>query len=286
MGHVVGFHDEVDALEKLKQEISHEEALLNMAPRSDFRDFHKEVRFFEPYFEMWTRIDDIMTKKSTWASSKLSDIDADEVTQLHKDSIRSLQKLQKDLGSAGGVTKILRSLQGEIQELDGWRPTVDALCNRALQPRHWSKIKEVSGMSAEEVNFETASLWDVLALKVSDVLPKLAEISENAKKESRLEEMLKSMKREWDDMRFEITEFRDTQIPILSGNRVEEMQTKLDEDVLVSQTIKNSPAVLPLLEEARSWERTMLFTQETLEIWLRVQTSYLYLWPIFNSVGI
>ena len=235
---------------------------------------------------MWTRIDDMMTKKNTWASSKLSEIDADEVSQTHKESIRSLQKLQKDFGSAPGVTNILRSLQREIQELDAWRPTVDALCNRALQPRHWSKIKEVSGMSAEEVNFETATLWQVLDLKVSDVLPKLAEISENAKKESRLEEMLRSMKREWEDMRFEITEFRETQIPILSGNKVEEMQTKLDEDVLVSQTIKNSPAVLPLLEEARAWEKTMTTTQETIEIWLRVQTSYLYLWPIFNSVGI
>ena len=66
------------------------------------------------------------------------------------------------------------------------------------------------------------------------VLPKLAEISENAKKESRLEEMLKSMKKEWESMHFEITTFRDTHIPILSGNKVEEMQTKLDEDVLIS----------------------------------------------------
>ena len=91
------------------------------------------------------------------------------------------------------------------------------------------------------------------------------------------------MKREWENMFFEITYFRDTQIPILSGNKIEEMQTKLDEDVLVSQTIKNSPAVLPLLEQARQWERTMIFTQETIEIWLKVQTNYLYLWPIFNS---
>ena len=55
------------------------------------------------------------------------------------------------------------------------------------------------------------------------VLPKLAEISENAKKESRLEDMLKSMKHEWENMFFEITTFRDTKIPILSGNKVEEM---------------------------------------------------------------
>ena len=30
----------------------------------------------------------------------------------------------------------------------------------------------------------------------------------------------------------------------------------------------------------------MNFTQETIEIWLHVQSSYLYLYPIFNSAGI
>ena len=122
------------------------------------------------------------------------------------------------------------------------------------------------------MNFETATLHHVLELKLheGEVLAKVGEISENAKKESRLEVMLKSMKNEWLTMRFEITTFRDTGIPILSGSKVEEMQTKLDEDVLVSQTIKNSPAVLPLLEEARNWERTMMFTQDIIEIWLRV----------------
>jgi len=68
------------------------------------------------------------------------------------------------------------------------------------------------------------------------------------------------MKREWETISLEITTFRDTGIPILAGAKIEEVQQKLDEDVLISQTIKNSPAVLPLLEEARQWERTMMFT--------------------------
>lgn len=131
-----------------------------------------------------------------------------------------------------------------------------------------------------------ADLDAVIEFNVSEVLPQLAEISENAKKESRLEDMLRSMKKEWESITFEITNFKDNNIPILVGTKIEEMQTKLDEDVLISQSIKNSPAVLPLLEEARQWERTMMFTQEIIDIWLRVQTSYLYLHPIFNSVGI
>ena len=32
----------------------------------------------------------MMTKKNTWAASKLSEIDADEVAQIIKESIRSL----------------------------------------------------------------------------------------------------------------------------------------------------------------------------------------------------
>ena len=101
----------------------------------------------------------MMTKKENWSKQKLSEIDADEVSQTIKESIRSLQKLQKDFGSSPSVQNILKALNSKIRELESWRPTVEALCNRALQPRHWSKIKEVSGMSAEDVNFETATLW-------------------------------------------------------------------------------------------------------------------------------
>lgn len=53
------------------------------------------------------------------------------------------------------------------------------------------------GAGGGDEMFETATLSSVLTDAFKDVLPKLAEISENAKKESRLEEMLKSMKREW-----------------------------------------------------------------------------------------
>lgn len=132
-------------------------------------------------------------------------------------------------------------------------------------------------MGSEDVNFKTATLWQVLELKVDDILPKIAEISDNAKKESRLEEMLKSMRKDWESMHFEFKTFRDTNIPILAGQHIEEMQQKLDEDALISQTIKNSPNVLPLIDEARAWDRTMKFMQETIDVWLRVQSNYLYL---------
>lgn len=46
--------------------------------------------------------------------------------------------------------------------------------------------------------------------------------------------MLRSMKKEWEGIHFEITNYKDCNVPILVGNTIEEMQTKLDEDVLIS----------------------------------------------------
>lgn len=50
--------------------------------------------------------------------------------------------------------------------------------------------------------------------------------------------------------------------------------------------IKNNPEVEPIILEASEWEHTMLYIQDILEIWLRVQTNYLFLVPIFNAGGI
>ena len=69
----------------------------------------------------------------------------------------------------------------------------------------------------------------------------------------------------------------------MQGSRVEEMQILLDEHVLISQTIVSNPDVTPILERASTWAQCMNFTQEILDLFINVQTSFLYLYPIFNS---
>jgi dynein heavy chain len=39
-------------------------------------------------------------------------------------------------------------------------------------------------------------------------------------------------------------------------------------------------------ERAVSWERLMVFLQEVIEVWIKVQANYLYLEPIFHSEDI
>jgi dynein heavy chain len=96
--------------------------------------------------------------------------------------------------------------------------------------------------------------------------------------------MLVSMEAEWQTQLFDVIAFRESGIPILGGQRVEEMQMLLDEHVLVSATIVNNPDVAPIIADATRWSETMNFTRDILELFISVQTSYLYLWPIFNTI--
>ena len=76
-------------MEQHKQEIMTEETLL-FGNKTDFHALLNVQRFFDPYYELWTRINDMMTKKNTWLRSRLHEIDSDEVNNMIKDSLRSV----------------------------------------------------------------------------------------------------------------------------------------------------------------------------------------------------
>jgi dynein heavy chain len=120
-------------------------------------------------------------------------------------------------------------------------------------------------------------------LQLHRYIDELTEISERAKREARLEQMLAKMELDWASQFLELTTLRDTAIPILLGPNVEAMQQRLDEHCLLAQTVRSSPDVGPLQERAEVWARTLTRVQEVLEVWLRVQANFLYLEPVLRA---
>ena len=129
-----------------------------------------------------------------------------------KQSIKGLTKLQKHLKDNQLAQKVIHSLSSEISDLNEWLPTIEVLCNPCLKTRHWVEIQTIAKAN---FNYKEISLNEVKYFNIKEYLEQLAEISEKAKKENRLEKMLDKMDVEWRDLRFELTNFRDTGIPIL-----------------------------------------------------------------------
>lgn len=74
---------------------------------------------------------------------------------------------------------------------------------------------------------------------------------------------------------------RDSDAFILAG--LDDVQSLLDDHILKSQSMRGSPFIVALGKRATDWEEKLINMQDIMDIWMKVQSTWMYLEPIFNS---
>lgn len=78
--------------------------------------------------------------------------------------------------------------------------------------------------------------------------------------------------------------YRDSDAFILAS--LEDIQSILDDHILKSQSMRGSPFIAALGQRATDWEEKLINMQDILDIWVKVQSAWMYLEPIFMSEDI
>ncbi|CAH8492971.1 unnamed protein product, partial [Dicrocoelium dendriticum] len=275
------FAVELEALTTESEQINKEEGLVQWEI-TQFPQLVELRRQMEPFDKLWRTALEFDTCNKNWLQAPYHTINPYEVEQQVSDMYKTMHKLTKTLAELPGPAKVAQKMKTKLLKFQQFLPVIHVVCNPGIQSRHWDQMSDIVGFDIKPQ--PDTQLINFLEYGLKSHLDQLEEVGAAAAKEHQLETTMAKMKDEWRLMRFELLPYRDTGISILSA--IDDIQVLLDDHIIKAQTMRSSPYIKPFEKEMVAWESKLVSMTDILDVWLKVQATWLYLEPIFSSEDI
>ena len=237
----------------------------------------------EPHANLWRIAAAFSRAHPTWMEGPVVEISTEQVEQDVDEWRRQLYKVSKLLVGHEGPLGVISQVRAKLDDFKEHLPLLAAVLNPGLRERHWRHLDETLGKSVKPQPGVT-TLAMLLEEGVDKDLAALQEVSEMASKEHSLEKTLDKMLAEWRPVVFDTAEYRDTGTHILRA--LDEIQSLFDDHIVKTQAMRGSPFIRPFEARVHAWEAKLIGMQEVIDEWLKCQSVWLYLEPIFSSEDI
>ncbi|XP_014249835.1 dynein heavy chain 12, axonemal-like isoform X2 [Cimex lectularius] len=166
-----------------------------------------------------------------------------------------------------------------IKEMKHHLTLIGIMCNPCLGEMHWQEMSNITGF--DMMPHAGTCLQNFIDYNLEGQLNLFEIISVGAVREVALRENFEKMKAEWENMRFNILKYKNTNINILGS--VDEIQALLDDHIIRTLSMRGSAFVRPVEADVRAWYELLKLVNLTIDQWSKVQVQWLYLLPIFSS---
>ncbi|KAI8893820.1 dynein heavy chain and region D6 of dynein motor-domain-containing protein [Globomyces pollinis-pini] len=271
----------LEELGEVVQKINDEEELLEWE-KTSFSKLTQTKDVLEPFKKLWETASRFQTEYSKWMGGSFVEINAEQLEESVSNMFLVSFKLSKVFAEQPIPKKVAESVKNKLEKFKVHIPLITVLRNPGLRERHWQAISELLGQPVTPD--ASTTLTKILELNLGAQLPQLEAISDAASKEHSLQNTLSKMRDDWEPLVFNPIPYKDTGTRILSA--LDDVQALLDDQIVKVQTMRGSPFVKPIETEMKNWETTLVTIQDIIDEWLKVQSTWLYLEPIFTSEDI
>ncbi|XP_067685210.1 dynein axonemal heavy chain 3-like [Haliotis asinina] len=274
----------LETFKQTKLNINREEVMLGFEQQTPYDEILEISTTKEPFDKLWSTAVTFHGEHDKWMNGPILEVNAEVVEEEVQNLWRTAYKLTKTFSSPEyrSCLKASATIKAKLEKFKINMPLINALCNPGIKARHWDMMNEKVGFNMTPN--EQTPLLEVLQMGLEKYLDELMDISSQASKEFALEKALSKMKTEWESVHFNFVAYKDSGISILSA--FDEIQVLLDDHIVKTTTMKGSPFIGPFELEVNEWDHKLHRMRDILDSWLKVQSAWLYLEPIFGSQDI
>ncbi|XP_039091728.1 dynein heavy chain 14, axonemal [Hyaena hyaena] len=229
---------------------------------------------------LWDTQKEWRTRFAEWRNRPLHGVDIESVQRHVSKWMHVISTLEKGLPKNDLVTHLKQSVTEFKQVL----PTIIALGNPCLKPRHWEAVQEIIGKLVSPD--KNCTVENLLALKMFQYENKINEISTSATKEAALEKTLFKIIDLWNTTPLHLVVHQSETYSVLILSSTDDVLAQLEESQITLATVKGSSSLGPFKDLVKKWDQNLTLFSYTLEEWMNCQRNWLYLEPVFYSVEI
>ncbi|XP_038617180.1 dynein heavy chain 14, axonemal [Tachyglossus aculeatus] len=210
-----------------------------------------------------------------WKHNLLEKINVDLVQKTVTRFMHMIYMLDKGLPK----NDMVRCLKQSVMDFKQGLPTIVALGNPCLKPRHWEEIQKSIGQSI--TLDKNCTLEKLLELKMFHYEDKINEISSTATNEAALEKMLDKIIYLWSNTPLRLVIHQSDTSIVLIISSIEDILAQLEESQVLISSIKGSSYLGSIKNLVDEWDQRLMLFSRTLDEWMTCQRNWLYLEPIF-----
>ncbi|XP_073975032.1 dynein axonemal heavy chain 1 [Rhodnius prolixus] len=272
---LIMFQNRFDGMWRKLQAYQSGEELFGL-PTTDYPELaqiRKELNLLQKLYKLYN---DVIDRVSSYYDIPWGEVNIEEINNELMEFQNRCRKLPKGLKEWPAFYTLKRT----IDDFNDMCPLLELMANKAMKPRHWQRIMEVTKHTFD-LESEGFCLKNILAAPLLKYKEDIEDICISAMKEKDIEAKLRQVTNEWSVHELTFMTFNNRGELLLRGDTTAETIGQLEDSLMVLGSLLSNRYNAPFRKQIQQWVSDLSNTNEILERWLLVQNLWVYLEAVF-----